>query len=94
MKSFRLQTEYLPILETLSDEAKGKLFHAIMVYASTGIRPVIVNIKDRDKVAFSTIYELISNRIEREASRNAEVSEARSIAGKASGRSRAAKKGG
>ena len=84
----------MQILETLSDEAKGKLFHAIMVYASTGIRPVVVNINDSEKAAFSTVYELISNRIEREANRNAEISDARRNAGKASGQSRAAKKGG
>lgn len=92
MKEFTLQTDYLPILERLSDEAKGRLLHAAMVYADTGTKPLIVNIKERDKDVFNTLFGLICSRIEREAYKRADVSEARRMAGKASGKSRANKK--
>ncbi len=93
MKSFTWHTDYLPLLEKLSDESKGKLIHALTVFAKTGTQPAAA-VEEKDELAFSMLYELISSRIEREASRKAETSEARRNAGKASGRSRAAKKGG
>lgn len=94
MKGFVFYYDYLPLLDRLSDNAKGKLFRAVSEYSATGARCDLSGIQDDEKDNFRTLFDLIADQIEHDAKKRAEVSEGRRRAGLASVAARKARKGG
>ena len=91
MKNVSLLTDWLPMLVTMTDESKGKLFHSIMVFADSGTLTGLDGIPERDEDAFKTLYYLITRKIVSDMEHSAEKSELSRKAGKASGIARRSK---
>ena len=95
MNGFYFYDDYLPLLNKLSDAARGRLIKAVLEYSSAKSRLDFATVADdSDKEIFIRLYGLMVDDIDRGTRRKSEVSEARRKAGLASGRARQAKKGG
>ena len=95
MNGFYFYDDYLPLLNKLSDAARGRLIKAVLEYSATKVRMDFSTVaNDREKETFGRLYNLMADDIDRGTRRKYEVSEARRKAGLASGRARQAKKGG
>lgn len=95
MNGFYFYDDYLPLLNKLTDAARGRLIKAVAEYSKTKSMLDIATVADdNDKEIFVRLYGLMVDDIDRGTRRKSEVSEARRRAGKASGRARRAKKGG
>lgn len=95
MNGFYFYDDYLPLLNKLSDAARGRLIKAVLEYSSAKSRLDFATVADdSDKEIFIRLYGLMVDDIDRGTRRKSELSEARRKAGLASGRARQAKKGG
>ena len=95
MNGFYFYDDYLPLLNKLSDAARGRLIKAVLEYSSAKSRLDFATVADdSDKEIFIRLYNLMADDIDRGTRRKSEVSEARRKAGLASGRARQANKGG
>lgn len=74
-KSFILYTDIAPMLDLISDEDSGKLFRAVVKYATDGTRSELPQ-------AAGVLFEAIRQNIDRNAKKYAKVSEKRRIAGR------------
>lgn len=74
-KSFLLYTDIAPMLDLISDEDNGKLFRAVVKYATDGTRSELPQ-------AAGVLFEAIRQNIDRNAKKWAKIAEIRSNAGK------------
>lgn len=77
-KSFILYTDIAPMLDLISDEDNGKLFRAVVQYATDGTRSELPQ-------AAGVLFEAIRQNIDRNAEKWAQVAKIRSDAGKKGG---------
>lgn len=95
--SFVMYTQWRELIFPLSKDAKAALLDIIFAYADLEFPdPVLAEIEGElepvDKAQVRILENLITGQMERDAQRYEEVIAARRAAGKASGRSRAARK--
>ena len=92
LRAISIPLDYIPLLEGLSFENLGKVVYASLIYANTGIKPILKSINEPEKSSVNVVYSLLTDTIDREKKHRAEVSEARRIAGLESAKSRAKSK--
>lgn len=91
MNGFYFYDDYLPLLNKLTDAARGRLIKAVAEYSKTKSQLDFATVADdNEKEIFVRLYGLMTDDIDRGTRRKSEVSEAR----RKSANARWAKKGG